>query len=126
MTARWVDGVPVIATEPVPSNWRNKATGQPLQYRQIVKLLLEDGREVYGCVHCDYASPKLTSLRPHMNKHRLPKFESRDGAGIDLGEFLRRVDSYERLEADRDHWRRRALEAEGHLRRLREALGVRP
>lgn len=121
MTATHVDGVAVIAAEPAESTWKHRGTGENLKYRQMLRLLLEDGREVYGCLHCDYTHPSLNSVRPHLNKHRLDVGDN--GSALDLTEVARRLHDAARTEADRDHWKGRALAAERELRKIRELLG---
>lgn len=123
MTATHVNGVPVIASEPALSTWRNRRTGEPLEYRQMLRLLLEDGSEVYGCLHCDYTHPNLASVRPHLNKHRGERI---NGSAAVLAEVGRQLQDYARVVDERDQWRTRALKAEGDLRRLRTLLGVKP
>ena len=129
MTATHVDGVPVIAAEPAqdPKGWKDRRTGEPLRFKQILRLLLEDGSETFGCIHCDYTNPSIYSVRPHLNKHRLTLAAESNGhaAGVDLAELARRLQRVDRLEADRDEWRRRALDAERELRKIRELLGGR-
>jgi hypothetical protein len=122
VTASHVDGVAVIAVENARSSWKDRKTGEHLEYRQMLKLLLEDGREVYGCLHCDYTHPNLNSVRPHLNKHRLRAVQD-EGGSLDLVDLARRLQRYARLEQDRDRWRTRALDAERELRRVREVLG---
>lgn len=124
MTATHVDGAAVIATEPAqdPKGWKDRRTGEPLRFRQILKLLLDDGREVYGCLHCDYTSPNINSVRPHLNKHRLALRVDSNGHGVDLAEVARRLQHVDKVEADRDQWKARALAAEKELRKYREVL----
>ena len=125
MTATQVDGVPVVADEPAASSLPpNPRTGQPVYFRQIRKLLLEDGRELFGCVHCDFTSAAVASVRPHLVAHRDPTALPKGPvAGIDLLEVARRLEAVERIQDDRDTWRRRALKAEAELRRIRKAFG---
>lgn len=67
MTATQVNGVKVVASEPATTNLAS--ADRPIYFKQVVKLLLEDGTEVYGCVHCDYTNEKKSSLRPHLGAH---------------------------------------------------------
>lgn len=129
MTATEVDGVPVIATEPAadPKGWKDRRTGEPLKFRQVLRLLLEDGTETYGCLHCDYTSRNIYSIRPHLNKHRFTIAAEPTGnghpAGVDLADLARRLQHVDRLEQDVDTWKRRALDAERELRKIRDVLG---
>lgn len=130
MTATHVNGLAVIASEPARSGWKHPRTGEPLKYRQMLRLLLEDGSEVFGCLHCDYTHPSLNSVRPHLNKHRDPReerHELRALPGVDMSDLAalgRRLQEYAQVCADRDTWKSRALKAEGDLRKLRSLLGV--
>lgn len=128
MTATHVDGVPVIASEPAadPKGWKDRRTGEPLKFRQVLRLLLEDGSETYGCIHCDYTNPNIYSIRPHLNKHRTTlaaPAANGHAAGIDIAELVRRLHAAERMQDERDMWKSRALNAERELRKIRELLG---
>lgn len=126
MTASEVGGKAVIAVEPARSNWKGR-DGEHLQFRQILRLLLDDGSEVYGCLHCDYTHASPNSVRPHLNKHRQPKPEEEgddSAAALSLAKVARVLRSHERTTAELEEWKRRALTAERQLRLLRKALGV--
>jgi hypothetical protein len=128
VTATQVDGVEVISTEPATSHWKD-GKGTPIEYRQMLRLLLADGRELYGCLHCDYTHESLNSVRPHLNAHRKEKLAAAAAAGpsvggLSLAELARVLSTADQTAADRDEWKRRALKAEGQLRSLRKALGV--
>lgn len=124
MTATHVNGVAVIADEPALSPITTGG-GKPIHFHQIRKLLLEDESIAFGCVHCDFAGGSINAVRPHLNKHRTqvtakntrPKLRD-----LTLTELLKRLDELERITADRDGWRTRALKAEGQLRGLRKTL----
>lgn len=65
-----------MRTEPAQAHIKNRVTGEPIYYKQILKLHYSDGTETFGCIHCDYTSTNLNSIRPHLNKHnrvRKPK-----------------------------------------------------
>jgi hypothetical protein len=68
MTAKSVNGIRVLdhvdAHSPLSKN-----SSRPIKYRQIRHLLLENGEEWYGCLHCAYASTNFFSIRPHLKKH---------------------------------------------------------
>lgn len=117
MTATVVDGHQVIADEPARSPIANGA-GQPMYFQQIRKLLLDNGSELYGCVHCDYARPRLAQVRPHLKKHR-----DRAVGTLSVAELVDRLAKLERLTRERDGWRTRALKAEHALSALRRVLG---
>lgn len=77
MTATSINGVAVIASEPAES--KISVSGRPVYFKQIMKLLLEDGTEAYGCAHCDWTANGAPSVRSHLKKHstkaRTPKAE---------------------------------------------------
>lgn len=124
MTATHVNGLAVIAAEPALSPITTGG-GKPIHFHQIHKLLLEDESIVFGCVHCDFAGGSINAVRPHLNKHRAhtaakpnrPKLRD-----LTLTELLKRLDDLERITAERDGWRARALKAEGQPRGLRKTL----
>jgi hypothetical protein len=121
VTATHVNGLAVIAVEPARSTWRNRKTGELLEYRQMLRLLLEDGSEVFGCLHCDYTHQNLNSVRPHLNKHRT---DLGNGHGsVDIPGLIKRLNEVERLEQERDRWKARAYEAERELRKIRQVFG---
>jgi hypothetical protein len=135
MTATTIDGVEVVASEPAMSPL-SEVHGQAIHYKQILKLLLADGRELFGCAHCDYTSTSVQRVYPHLKKHspRPPRQATAvDPAGLDMtvGELLKAyqqitemADAYARLADDRDEWKSRARKAEGQLGTLRKALGA--
>lgn len=126
MTATEVNGQAVIAVEPAMSNWKGR-NGEHLQFRQILRLLLADGSEVYGCLHCDYTHASPNSVRPHLNKHRAAKLdgapeEGDEAASLSLAKIARVLRSHERTTTELEEWKRRALTAERKLRLLSKAL----
>lgn len=68
MTATHVKGVAVVADEPARSPISRP--GVNVVFDQIRHLLLADGSEWYGCVHCDYVSQNPNSIRPHLKAHK--------------------------------------------------------
>lgn len=83
MTATEYEGKQVVAAEPALSPITTNA-GESVFFRQIHKLLLDDGTEVFGCIHCDYVRPQIGSIRPHLKKHtpkKLVEGKSNDPAG---------------------------------------------
>lgn len=130
MTATKVDGRTVIEDQPALAPVKTWA-GAPVYYKQIRELLLDDGTSVFGCAHCDYTGSSPVQVRPHLNKHRDIKAkadEAKTDAGkptteLSLAQILDRIATLDRVTADRDQWKARALKAEGSLKVLRDALG---
>ncbi|WP_116200710.1 hypothetical protein [Amycolatopsis circi] len=117
MTATNAKGFEVIADEPTEAPMRAKG-GAPVLWRQTRTLLLADGSTTYGCLHCDYTSDNMHSIRPHLNKHRTTpavEVEVDPLDGLTLGEIRQQL-------AAADDWKARALRAEQHLSMLRSAL----
>lgn len=124
---RMVNGLEVIADEPTEAPMRDK-TGKPIFWQQTRTLLLTDGSTVYGCAHCDYTSPNVRSIRPHLGRHNKARTTPTASAsatvdGDPVREVLARLEGYEKLAADLEEWKRRALTAERHLRAIRSAIG---
>lgn len=126
MTATHVDGRKVVEDEPARSPlYRDD---RPVFFKQIRELLLDDGSVVFGCVHCDYTAVSVGVVRPHLKAHgsrgpgRPKGTVARDVNELSLAELLRKVRGLEQIEADRDAWRKRALDAERRLNTLRRAL----
>ncbi|MGW1679358.1 hypothetical protein [Saccharopolyspora sp. NPDC002376] len=109
----------VVADEPTEAPMRDKS-GAPIFWQQTRTLLLADGSTVYGCAHCEYTNPNPRSIRPHLNIHRDRK--PAPAAGDPIRDLLARLAEVDKLTADRDQWRRRALDAERDLRAIRKAL----
>jgi hypothetical protein len=125
MTATIVDGLEVIADEPTPSPISDRA-GNRIIWTQTRTLLLADGSTIYGCQHCDYTSPNVNSIRPHLSKHieRGPKNNGRKAKPEDLSlnQLLARLGELSAVESDRDRWKARAQTAEKQLAALRRAI----
>ncbi|TCO64363.1 hypothetical protein [Actinocrispum wychmicini] len=125
MTATVVNGLEVLADEPTEAPMRSR-NGSPVLWQQTRTLLLEDGNTVYGCVHCDYTSDNVHSIRPHLNKHRTASAAS--VAGVDqfgevtLAEVMRRLADFDEISIEREAWKARATRAERSLSTLRAAL----
>jgi hypothetical protein len=117
VTATSAFGFDVIADEPTNSGM-TAPNGHVVMWEQTRTLLLEDGSTAYGCLHCDYVSRKVLSIRPHLNKHRTPKTATND----QVTDLLAQLGSLSELTADRDAWKARALKAERTLRTLRTAI----
>ncbi|GAA3890358.1 hypothetical protein GCM10022243_64060 [Saccharothrix violaceirubra] len=125
MTATTVDGVAVVTDEPTPAPMRDNA-GTPVLWKQTRTLTLADGRTVYGCAHCDYTSPNVHSVRPHLNKHRGDRVPAVPNVGalgaLTLDDVVARLAEHDQLAAERDEWKIRAQRAEWSLSTLRTAL----
>jgi hypothetical protein len=115
MTATIVNGWEVIADEPTEAPMRDRS-GKPIVWQQTRTLLLADGSTTYGCVHCDYTSDNVRSIRPHLNKHRVTRAAEVDPLdGLTLDEIRQQL-------ATLDEWKARATAAERSLSSLRNAL----
>lgn len=121
MTATRVNGLAVVADEAAESPLPKRPDGSPVLYKRMRRLLLEDGSEVFGCALCDLTG-ELAVVRMHLKVHAEPK-QARPRVDLsDLMDLARRLQAVDRIQADRDEWRDRALKAEGELRKLRKAL----
>jgi len=126
MTATTVNGLAVIASE--PAHAPISTARKPVRFKQIMSLLLEDGTEMYGCLHCDYAAPSHMQVRPHLAKHTREANRARaenDSTApreMSLDNLLKSVAKLDELTADRDTWKRRALTAEHQLKAIRSAI----
>ncbi len=123
MTATTVNGHAVITDKPTASALRDKR-GNVVYWPQTRTLTLDNGDVVYGCVHCDYTSLNENSIRPHLGKHRDRPTAAQAGE-LSLNQLLERLGELDKVTADRDQWRKRAVAAEKSLSTLRKALGVR-
>ena len=65
MTAEFVNGIAVLASQPAESPLPG-LNGKPVYFKQILKLLLANSEEVYGCLHCDYTDKSVSVVRPHL------------------------------------------------------------
>lgn len=135
-SVRIVDGLKVVAEEPVPSNLsRSSRTGDPVALR-ILRLRLEDGSERYACADCDFVAETRGSVQGHRSathgsRRRSARRESlpADVAGMTIAEMLVIVESavtfadrVEEMEETIASWRSRALDAETDLRHVRSTL----
>jgi hypothetical protein len=132
MTATHVNGLEVMAEEPVASPLGTPE--RPMYFRQIRRLLLADGSEVFGCVHCDFTADAAGRVRGHLAKHSppgtpSPAAPSRKGRRINVNELLTRlahgdaaVARLRAVEEERNQWRTRALDAERTLATIRRAV----
>lgn len=126
MTATHVDGRRVIEDQPAKSPLSTE--DKTVRFKQIRELLLDDATIVYGCAHCDFTADAVGKVRPHLKAHgargpgRPRTAIKKDVNELSLADLLRRVKLLEQVEAERDDWRKRALDAERRLRTLRRAL----
>ena len=101
---------------------------RPVSFKQIRELLLDDGTVVFGCVHCDFTDRRIGVVRPHLRVHtgrgpgRPRTAITQDVKDLSLADLLAAVQSLEKIKAEREAWRTRALDAERRLRALRRAL----
>ena len=139
MTATFVNGLEVVADDPVLSPLSTPEN--PIFYKRIRLLLLSDGTTVYGCTECDVTGTSMPHVRSHLRvhnepkPHRAPKSSAPpplNGAGsmtlaevVDLAHRMEtQAQHIGRLMDDRDHWRERAKKAEKALDVLRKALSL--
>lgn len=129
MTATQVNGVAVVASEPAEA--AISTPEHPVRFKQIVKLLLEDGTEVFGCVHCDYTADSHTRVRPHLGKHAVRKGEPPpsvaqpeplDLATVAVADLLDMAQRVHEHQADAERWKARALRAEQDLALIRRTI----
>ena len=116
MTATHVNGRAVIASEPAESNITN-AQGEHIRFKQILRLLLDNGAVVYGCAHCDFTGASPNNVRPHLKRHRGGR-ASTDA----LVQLAAQLDEQAELVRERDEREARARKAEGELARLRRII----
>lgn len=93
----------------------------------LTALLLEDGSIVYGCVHCDYTSERPGGVRPHLGKHAVrpsgrPPNRRPVPKDLTVADLLSAAAQIDKLTADRDAWKTRAVKAEREMAALRRLL----
>ena len=133
MTATEVNGLKVVETDAPHSPLSTPEN--PVHFKQILRLLLEDGNTTYGCVHCDYTSFQLASVRAHLPSHARGRVDPRKGTKILSAEAAPLMDLSVRelfdavlQRRESDSWKERALKAEKRLadfRKAAEVLGLR-
>ncbi|MFF4933383.1 hypothetical protein ACFY2H_31500 [Streptomyces griseofuscus] len=111
---------------------------RPVRFKQIVKILLEDGSVTYGCAWagCGFTGKTAIAVRPHLKAHK-PAANAVDVTSLPVGEVLELARSAQTLrtdlerttrERDRlstslyDEWKPRALAAERQLNSIQKAL----
>ncbi|MEU3904192.1 hypothetical protein AB0F20_10270 [Streptomyces goshikiensis] len=68
VTATTVNGIRILASEAVEAPI--STPGKPVYYKQTRRLLLANDTQLYGCVHCDFADPRIGTVRIHLKQHR--------------------------------------------------------
>jgi hypothetical protein len=121
VTATHVNGLSVIADEPTPSPLTDKA-GNQVMWPRVRRLLLADGSTTYGCAECEFTAPTSAKVRGHLQGHREKPKRTPSLSGLSLDDLLAKVDKLEKVTADRDAWKRRALAAERGLETIRKAF----
>lgn len=122
----------VVSDEPTTAPITT-TTGSPVYWQQIRTLTLANGDIIYGCAHCDYTADSFTSVRPHLNRHRDAKSQTNgqrtngsarkahsDG---DVETLLEQLSQLQQLRQELEHYKARALKAEGRLQTVRDAIG---
>lgn len=143
---RYVGGQLVIASEPAELNIVNPHTKRRIPSDKVLRLLLQDGTETYGCADCDYTNTNQSAIIPHRNRHR--KLQSVAGTArskkageftvaevmdnitswmqpvmnISMDELRAYIAAYD-ADANLQSWKDRALDAEARLARLQKILG---
>lgn len=137
ITEHTVDGVRVVAEQPVETPLSTQDV--PMYFKRVVLLLLEDGREVFGCTECDFTNDAVSFVRAHVSVHnaeprRKPGPKTREAdtsewADMPLGQLLKLVQDYDtirdaldRMTDDRNEWKARALKAERQISGLRKVF----
>ncbi len=120
MTATIAFGLEVLADEPTPSPISRD--GQRIEWEQTRTLLLSDGSTAYGCLHCDYVSRNVLSIRPHLSKHNRRQKHNDAIGEHSLAALVDQLKRLDEITTDRDKWKARALSAEKSLRAIREAI----
>jgi hypothetical protein len=143
VTATQVDGKQVVASEQVVSPLPNPdGSGGFLHFKQIVKLLLlDDGSEVFGCVHCEFTGGSYQKIGQHLRVHKPPALNGHRSKlaapvadvlpedmtiGELFGQYQRAealMAQLERLAESRNEWRARAQEAEKKIASLQSIFG---
>ncbi len=133
-----VDGKKVVEERQVQSPLSREGEN-PVYFRRVVELVLEDGSSVFGCTECEYTNSSRTGVTTHLGiahgtgKARRAAAQSDSPIGhwedVTLGEAVgmaRRVDTLsnalDRMTEDRNEWKARARDAERDLGAIRRAL----
>lgn len=135
-----VNGMRVLEREPVESPLSTPE--RPVYFTRIIRLLLEDGSEVFGCGEqgCDYIGESVGSVRGHLRMVHPDPEKARARSSDPMDMTLREVTEIigdlrelrtdndrltkenTRLKRDRNEWRTRAKDAESDLNVIRRAI----
>jgi hypothetical protein len=112
-------------------------------YTRIRRLLLDDGTETFGCIGCDITADSPAKLFHHVGSHdnggpppaapkrqREKSLSPESWRGLTVEQLLNAGqqvqamgEALEKVSADRNEWRSRALKAERELGTIRRLLG---
>lgn len=134
MTATQVNGIDVVTQEPVESHMVDGHGGKR-PFARIVRLLLSDGTDVYGCTVCDHTQPTdlpVQQMMQHLGKDH-PEGRSRPNGTVKGGppadlRDLTLADVYRLAQLGLNastqiaKWKRRATDAEKRLEDGRRAF----
>jgi hypothetical protein len=143
---RLVDGLRVVADEPVATSLPHPPGKPPVTLKGYTRLTLEDGNQVFACADCSATGERGEIMRHRVDKHGAGRGGRRKGVdyaatqgkrsdelaaalGMPLGEVLElavEVNSFgtliETLTAERDDWKNRYLASDQKLRRVQYYL----
>ncbi len=134
---RYVDGLEVVSSEPVPSGLNSAYPDRPPVTFRFNRLVLSDDSERYGCADCDYTAERVNTVRSHRsrvhpNTARMRKREgiSAELSALTVAELIVLAEAalvmdarFAELEESLAGWRSRAVDAEREVNRYRTALG---
>ncbi|WP_217226032.1 hypothetical protein [Streptomyces anulatus] len=131
---RKINGLEIVEVEfaETPLSTPSKS----IRFKQIVKILLEDGSVTYGCAWagCGFTGDTSFAIRPHLRVHAP---ETPDISKLSVGELLELAESAHTLRTDlnqttrerdrlakslNEDWKPRALAAERQLSSIQRAL----
>jgi hypothetical protein len=135
---RTVDGLKVVADEPLRSNLPVRAGQQPAVLKTLRLLTLEDGSRTIGCVDCEFTGSRGQVRKHRMDDHGAARGGSRRqqeslvdssiaamtiGEVVDLArETTRWADLFATSEALVEEWKERAVQAEAWRRKVTNKL----
>lgn len=135
-----IDGLRVLEREPVESPLSTPE--RPIYFTRILRLLLEDGSELFGCgaAGCEEVRETVQAVSVHLGvEHPDPekaRIKSTDPLDMTLREVtevigdmkelrtenIRLTRENDRLKRDRNEWKARAKDAESDLTVIRNAI----
>lgn len=135
-----IDGLRVLEREPVESPLSTPE--RPIYFTRILRLLLEDGSELFGCgaEGCEEVRETVQAVSVHLGvEHPDPekaRIKSTDPLDMTLREVtevigdmkelrtenIRLTRENDRLKRDRNEWKARAKDAESDLTVIRNAI----